>query len=62
MRINYEKWKEHWEEMMIKNGIEYTYIVATETIMANRQYSDAQKIKLLQTMRSVYKEAVKNNR
>lgn len=37
MRINYEKWKEHWEEMMIKNGIEYTYIVATETIAVQRR-------------------------
>lgn len=59
MRINYEKWTEHWIKIMREKGTEYGYIVAAESIMACGQYSDAQKIKMMQLMRNCYKEVLR---
>ena len=59
MRIDFESWQQHWEEEMKINAPEIVYIVATEAIMNNGQYSDAQKVKMINKMREVYKKTLR---
>lgn len=54
MRINYEKWEKYWEEEMSKENADAVYVSAAEAITHNGQYSDYQKISMMETLSNVW--------
>ena len=54
MRINYEKWKKYWEEEMSKENAAIVYVSAAEAITHNGQYSDYQKVRMMETLSNVW--------
>lgn len=56
MRINYEKWASYWKEEMNKENAAIVYVSAAEAITRNGQYSDNQKVKMMETLSKTWKE------
>ena len=56
MRINYEKWESYWKEEMSKENAVIVYVSAAEAITRNGQYSDGQKVKMMETLSKVWHE------
>lgn len=59
MRINYEKWASYWEEEMNNENATVVYVCAAEAITRNKQYSDSQKVKMMETLSKTWNEHVR---